>query len=222
MKLGRRLAAAASLVRPGIPVCDVGTDHGLLACFLAQKGISPLIVASDIAEKPLDAARNLIASLGLEGQVRTVLSDGLRDIPPDLAGEICILGMGGELIAEILQECPYAKEEKRHFILQPMTRANYLRKFLCEQGFSIEREIPVEEGVHVYTVMSVVYTGEKYIPSALFQTVGRIPESNFPDRETYLRRELIRIERICDGKCRSGQPYPEEEALAESLRELLK
>ena len=76
MKLGRRLAAAASLVRPGIPVCDVGTDHGLLACFLAQKGISPLIVASDIAEKPLDAARNLIASLGLEGQVQTVLSDG--------------------------------------------------------------------------------------------------------------------------------------------------
>ena len=64
VKLTSRLRTAADLCRRGVTVCDVGTDHALLACYLAQTGAKS-VIASDVREGPLSAARRTIAEQGV-------------------------------------------------------------------------------------------------------------------------------------------------------------
>ena len=192
MVLDRRLMAAASQVRPGSPVCDVGTDHGYLAAYLAAEGISKQIIASDKNEKPLSAARRTLEENGLAGKVELFLSDGLSSVPPEKAMDIVIAGMGGELIASLVLDWPYSREPERRFILQPMTRASYLRRRLCENGFAILRELPILEDGHCYTVLLAAWDGIIRRPDPIFQMVGRIPEENTPEAAGYLRGERER------------------------------
>ena len=154
VKLTGRLSAAAALCRRGVIVCDVGTDHALLACYLAQNGAKE-VIASDVKEGPLSAARRTIAEQGVTN-VTAVLSDGLDRI--DYADDVVICGMGGELIMKIISGCRFLSEDTR-FILQPMTKADTLRRELYRGGFDIIEERAVREGDRFYTVMLARYTG---------------------------------------------------------------
>lgn len=58
------------------------------------------------------------------------LSNGLENIAENEADDFVIAGMGGELIAAILDSCAYAKNSEKHFILQPMTKSEVLIKYL--------------------------------------------------------------------------------------------
>ena len=68
--------------------------------------------------------------------------------------------MGGELIARIVTECKFTTPDTR-FILQPMTKAEILRRELYRKGFEIEREEAAKAAGKIYTVMLVKYTGIK-------------------------------------------------------------
>ena len=161
VKLTGRLSAAAALCRRGVTVCDVGTDHALLACYLAQNGAKE-VIASDVKEGPLSAARRTIAEQGVTN-VTAVLSDGLDRI--DYADDVVICGMGGELIMKIISGCRFLSEDTR-FILQPMTKADTLRRELYRGGFDIIEERAVREGDRFYTVMLARYTGAAQEPES--------------------------------------------------------
>ena len=68
--------------------------------------------------------------------------------------------MGGEVISGILQRCDYIKSDAYSLILQPMTAADHLRKFLTQNGFEIEKEIAVEDNSKLYTVISARFCGD--------------------------------------------------------------
>lgn len=204
--LDARLRAAASLVRGDVPVCDVGTDHGYLAAWLAEQGRAGRVTASDVNSGPLEAARRTLAARGLEGKVKLALSDGLRGIPPEDAADVVVCGMGGELIAEIVLSCAYLREPERRLILQPMTQAPWLRETLAREGFRLLRELPVVDRNHCYTVMHWQYDGASRVLGPLERIVGRIPQENVPAAGAYLQRELRRAEEIAEGLERSAQP----------------
>ncbi|MBQ7835151.1 MAG: SAM-dependent methyltransferase [Ruminiclostridium sp.] len=157
VKLDPRLLAIAEMVRLDGKICDVGTDHALLPCFLAQQGAAD-IIASDVNDGPLKAASLTIAQYGFENSVRVMKSDGLRDIPP--CDDVIVAGMGGELIARIITECTFINENTR-FILQPMTKPEILRRELYINGFEIEKECTAQSAGKTYTVMLVKFTGKK-------------------------------------------------------------
>ena len=69
--------------------------------------------------------------------------------------------MGGETIAEILSSCKWKELATKRFLLQPMTRAPFLRHWLCTHGFGIMAERACVCGDHAYTVMQVHYTGAR-------------------------------------------------------------
>lgn len=184
VKLTSRLKAAADLCRRGVTVCDVGTDHALLACYLAQTGAGS-VIASDVKEGPLDAARRTIAEQGVTN-VTAVLSDGLDRI--DYADDVVICGMGGELIMRIISGCRFLSENT-HFILQPMTKADTLRRELCRSGFEIAEERAVREGDRFYAVMLVKYTGVRQEPDELFCLCGRIVD---PDMLRHIAGKLLK------------------------------
>lgn len=94
---------------------------------------------------PLENARQAIRRYHLEDRIVACLSDGLDEIAPDWAQDIIIAGMGGELIAAILARAPWLRNEGKRLILQPMTHAEDVRRFLYKNGFSILKENAVQD-----------------------------------------------------------------------------
>jgi len=212
VRLTSRLRAAADLCRRGGTVCDVGTDHALLACYLAQTGASS-VIASDVREGPLDAARRTIAEQGVTN-VTAVLSDGLDKI--DYADDVVICGMGGELIMKIISGCRFLSENTR-FILQPMTKADTLREQLYQSGFEILEERAAKEGERFYTVMLVKYTGAKQEPDELFCLCGRISD---PDMLRHIAGKLLKNAAGMEASGSNAEQARHLHRLAEQIREM--
>lgn len=158
INLDKRLAMVASMVRRGSRVADIGTDHAYLPVYLVQNGICPSGIAADIRSGPLEAARRTVTEAGLMNVIALRLGDGLAPVAADEMDDIVVSGMGGETIVEILSAAEWVKDERLQLVLQPMTRAEELRRWLLTGGFSITQERLVRIGHHLYPVMAAKYT----------------------------------------------------------------
>ena len=186
IRLDPRLAAIAKMVRLNRRICDVGTDHALLPCFLREAGAAD-IVACDINEGPLEAAAATVAKYGAEDSIRLIKSDGLESVPP--CEDIIVAGMGGELIARIVTECKFITPDTR-FILQPMTKAEILRRELYRKGFEIEREEAAKAAGKIYTVMLVKFTGIKAEIEERFAFFGK---NESPEYAESVKKRLLKL-----------------------------
>ena len=176
--LDERLSAAASMVRAGVRFADIGSDHAYLPIYLCSVGKVECALASDINKGPVAAAVENIAQYGVEGKVTAILSDGLcgaRDFSPE---DIAILGMGGELIVSIIDKAEWVKDKNIRLILQPMTHAHTLTKYLLDNGFSI-----VDEKIcatlstrsdRIYRVIAAEYSENKDAWSDAEYLIGKI------------------------------------------------
>lgn len=151
--LDNRLKMCADMISGKGIVCDVGTDHALLAAYLITNGKCEKVIASDINEGPLESAGKTVEKYGISGKVDLVLSDGLKNVNGEGVSDIVIAGMGGETIVKILSECQFDLNGIR-LILQPMTKAEILRKWLADYGYKIVSENGVSEGEKLYTVIT--------------------------------------------------------------------
>ncbi len=195
-----RLAAAASLVRQGARLADVGCDHGYVPVALVKSGRIPSAVACDINEKPLLSCRRLVAAEHLEDKIKCVLSDGLAAVGEEEADDILLAGMGGELIARILGDCPYVC--KKHIVVNAMTHPELAREWAYQNGFAIQNDIILPDGRHHYCVFDMVYTGEikAYTQTDCF--LGCI--SDFSDKAYF-----IHLLRYLENKQKGGSDYAE-------------
>lgn len=157
--LSPRLRAAADLVRGGAFISDVGTDHAYLPIALALEGKIRGAVASDINEGPYLCALRNVAANGLSKKITAKHTAGLCGIESYGPTDILICGMGGELIASIIDEAPWTKNKKIRLIVQPMTHPEILREYLIKNGFTITHETLVREE-KIYQIFAAEYTGE--------------------------------------------------------------
>ena len=171
-RLSRRLYAAFLLVEGGKTLADIGTDHGYLPIALVQSGRVPYAIASDINPLPLQKARENIEMEGLSSKVELFLADGAQGLEGK-AEEIVIAGMGGELIADIVDKARFVHTEGFHMVLQPMTKIPFVRRYLWDNGFSVLCEKYVEDAGHFYTVLSVVFTGKNTEYDVLDAEIGK-------------------------------------------------
>ncbi len=214
--LNPRLDACAAYVQKGGVVCDVGTDHAILAVHLVEAGIAKKVIASDIGEGPLAAAERTIAKHGLQAAVQTILSDGLAQVPPEGITDIVIAGMGGETMIHILETCPWSLEQVR-LILQPMTKADVLREWLYAHGFAIVQETCAREDKFYYAVMQVVYTGLQRAIDPLTKRIGKMQLSQ-EDCRAYAQRQYAQVCAARDGREQAGMDASEFADAAEALR----
>ncbi len=201
--LDGRLSVCASLVRQGARMADVGTDHAYLPVWLAKNGRIASAVASDIREKPLRSGAENIERYGVGDIVTTRLSDGLDEISPDEADDIVIAGMGGELISDVISRAPWLKSSGKRLILQPMTKPETLRAFLCANGYTIESETPCAHGGKFYTVLLVSYTGEITEPTPAFLYAGRL-ENDGELAKGYMNVVLTKLLKKRRGRSHDG------------------
>ncbi|HEY8346746.1 MAG TPA: class I SAM-dependent methyltransferase [Symbiobacteriaceae bacterium] len=154
--LSPRLAAVADLVLPGLPVADIGTDHGYLPVYLVQAERIPRAVASDISPGPLEAARRTVAAEGLGDRIDLRLGPGLSVLQPGEAATVVIAGMGDDLVASILDEAAATGRLAgvRRLVLQPMGTGETVRQWLASHGWRLVAERLVAEGRHIYVILA--------------------------------------------------------------------
>ena len=138
-RLDRRLAAAASFIREGAVIADVGTDHAYLPIALCLAGRISGGVVTDINKGPIERAMANIRAHQLDGRLAAIHTDGLRGAEKYSPTDITILGMGGELIAGIISRAEWTKDKSIRLCLQPMTHAEILRGYLAENGYTDSR-----------------------------------------------------------------------------------
>lgn len=172
-ELKGRLYTIKTLIPDGVRVADIGTDHGHLPISLIKSGNVSGVIATDIREKPLASARQNIEKTGTVG-IELRLGDGLSPILPHEVDYIVISGMGGEVISSILSDCDWIKDKKFTLLLQPMTSADALRRYLTENGFEIIEETALSDSNKLYTVIKAAYSGEKIKKSEAFYRLGKI------------------------------------------------
>lgn len=193
MKLDLRLTMVASLVRPGKPLADIGTDHAFVPVFLILNDIIPSAYACDIKVGPLDNAKKTIDEYDLNDKVTPILSDGLTTVPHDV-NDFVIAGMGGELIAKILSDSKWVEEVGNHFVLQPQTHAESLRQYLFGAGYEILKEDVVLDKRHLYLAMEVVYTGKVMGHEKCDYYLGELKNSNSIYKNNYIEYVISRLD----------------------------
>lgn len=203
--LDNRLSLCASFVRTGTRLADVGTDHAYLPVMLAAQGKIRSAVACDVRQGPLENAKASILENDVGHLVRAVLSDGLDNVAPGDAEDIVMAGMGGELIATIIQRTQWLYDSSKRLILQPMTRMETLRLFLAENGFLIEQEKACVSGKKCYSVMCCRYTGSKRSCSPKEQYIGQLDRDPSPEAEQYIRMISSKLQKKAAGLRRSGK-----------------
>lgn len=217
----RLLSAIPYLHRGGV-VADVGTDHAYLPILLVSEKISRSAVACDINEGPLQRAKEHIEAANLQGKIQTLLTDGLHGVESYHPDDILIFGMGGELIVKILNEAPWVKKTSISLVLQPMSRAEILRAWLTENGFSIRGETLSREEQY-YQTIHAVWNGKKEIYSESELLLGKFLPENELSRG-FLKQKIGVFEKILAGKKASSgaDTAYEERILADLAKRLLK
>ena len=200
IKLDSRLNAVASLIRPGSVIADIGTDHGYLICYLLEKGVCHKGIAADLRKGPLENAEQTVLSCGLQDRVRLILSDGLMNIEENSCDEIVIAGMGGILISEIIEKAKWVYDKNIHIIAQPMTHAEYFRRFLCENGFVIEKEVTATDSKRHYCVISCYYDGVKKDYPESYYYLGELLKNKDEITLKYIEKMLFALEKKLDAQ----------------------
>lgn len=193
VELTPRLAAVAGMVEKGSVIADIGTDHAYIPAYLIEKGVIERAFACDIKIGPLQNAEKTMREHGI-GSVDFILCDGLSGVSPESIDTVVIAGMGGEMIAAILEQAPWCRDARYRFVFQPMTKAEVLREYLYRTGFEIQRETLAAEKDKLYTVMLVCYTGVSRNISEVLALLGEARAD--PLFEEKRRREIKRLKAI--------------------------
>lgn len=201
LRLQPRLQCLADCVPQGTRLADVGTDHGYLPVWLLQNGRIASAIASDINAEPLEHARRTAAEYGVTLDLR--LCPGLDAVAPDEADTVAIAGMGGETIIAILQAAAWDWRGKT-LLLQPMTKAELLRRYLTEHGFRIASERLVRDKGTIYPVLTVE-AGESAPPTnaEAWCGAGLLRDPLYGD---YARDRVRKLERAAAGLRQAKTP----------------
>ena len=84
MKINSRLKTIGDLVEKDSICLDVGCDHALLDIYLVKQKKNIKAIASDIADGPIEAAKNNIKREKLEGIIEIRQGDGLSTYTNDI------------------------------------------------------------------------------------------------------------------------------------------
>lgn len=199
--LDKRLSAVSGYVS-GKTLLDVGTDHAKLPVWLLLENKIEKALATDINEGPLKFAKELIKETNFEEKISAFINDGIKGIDLSEVSDISICGMGGELIAEILEKGKDEHYYNINFILNPMTRDDELRRYLSLNGFVIRDETAVCQNGKVYSVMKASFEDGKREISSLEALIGPF-RGESEEEKAYIDKVINRYKKqLCDNEKR--------------------
>lgn len=135
MNISRRLDKLIQTAVCCTVLADIGCDHGYVGISALKSGKADRVIAADVAEGPLSAARINAAAEGVSDRMDFVLSDGFKAISSG-AGIQCavIAGMGGILMRDILKNGGLGRfKELRQLVLSPQSDIDLVRRYIIEE-----------------------------------------------------------------------------------------
>lgn len=150
-KPGARKEALLALMPPCDLAAEIGADHGITAAHLLRSGIAGRLLVTDISAASLAKAKRLFALHGLLAQAEFRVADGL-DALDGPVGAVLVAGLGTATIRGILQR-GRGRIGNAALILQPQQDPVLLRRWLMENGFSMDAERIAQEDGRYYVVM---------------------------------------------------------------------
>lgn len=160
MKINDRLKKIGDLVEANSFCLDVGCDHAFLDIYLVKKNKNIKAIASDIAEGPVEAAKQNIKREKLENKIEVRLGNGL-DTYSDEVNTIIISGMGGRNMIGIFKRHLEVLKKVDTIILSPNNYQIDVKKFLINSGFYIDNEEFVKDKKFIYQII-VFKKGKKH------------------------------------------------------------
>ena len=197
--MNNRLYKICSYIKTGIGVIDVGTDHGYLPIELCKNGYKGNIIAADINEDPLNKAIRAAEEAGFSDRISFLLCDGLEKCDNKLIDRIVIAGIGGDTICGILERAQWCKDFRFTLHLQPMSKAEVLRKWLVVNGFEIIAEDMVVDNETIYQIISARYGKETILNEAQLYLGLKELHSDLLLYEDYKNQLIIRFKRAIEG-----------------------
>ena len=221
--LNARLLSAAELVRQNATFADIGTDHAYLPLFLLEEGRIEYAYCSDINAGPLASARKNAEERSMTDKISFVLTDGASVLSGKGITDYAICGMGGELIADIIDRAPHFCDAGVNLILQPMSRQAVLRKYLASRGFEIKCESYSYDAGKYYVCLLATYTGQKREIDEIESELGNpyVESRNDVAKLGYLRTLAAARTRALEGKRMGGASCEAEEALVAALTDAI-
>ncbi len=164
--LSKRLLRVANYVPKGATIADIGSDHAYLPCYLCLQDQTRRAIAGELNEGPYQSARNQVRRSKLNGRIDVRKGNGLAVITKDDRVEVVtIAGMGGGLIASILEEGKKELAGVQRLVLQPNVAAIHIREWLYTNDWRlIDEDILCEDG-KIYEIV----VAERGIDHALYE-----------------------------------------------------
>ncbi|MCA1058027.1 tRNA (adenine(22)-N(1))-methyltransferase TrmK [Rossellomorea aquimaris] len=152
-QLSKRLEAVVSYIPKQSRIADIGSDHAYLPCYAVNKGIASSAVAGEVVKGPYLSAKKQVEEAELTKEVEVRLGNGLEVITPGEVDCITIAGMGGTLIASILEEGKHKLTNEPRLILQPNVSAKSIRTWLMDNEWDLIAEEILEEDDKLYEIL---------------------------------------------------------------------
>ncbi len=199
-KMSNRLKMIAENVSNCTTIYDIGTDHAYVPISLLQNGVCISAFATDVKEGPLIIAKKNIKKYHLEEKITTKQGDGL-DVIDENSDCIIIAGMGGILITELIKSNIEKARNINQLVIQAMNAEEILRKFMLNNGFTIEFEKLTQEGNKIYNLISFTYTNSinNYLEYEYYSSRYLVSNHNQLLRK-YLQPKIKRLNDIIKGQ----------------------
>ena len=220
MKLSDRLQLIADEIHCGETMADIGTDHGFLPLYLLETKKCPKVIMADISSGSLAKAEENCKMAKPDGDYELRLGDGIDILEDGEVDVVAIAGMGGNLIADILEWNMAKSRSIKRYILQPRRHVGKLRHWLYCNGFEIVKESLVEEGKFICEILTVesgpAENGKEAEYGADFDYPDSLLEHVNPMTEAYLHRKLELENMILDNINKNSQNAGEEGILCKA------
>jgi len=152
MNITKRISSICRHI-DGQRLADIGTDHCFLPIHAIKSEKALAVIATELNAGPLERGRVNVAREGLLDRIELRLGDGFSPIMPGECDCATISGMGGMLIANILERGVSVVCELRQLILSPQSDHALVRQTLHKIGFEIYAEDMVKEGEKFYPLI---------------------------------------------------------------------
>ncbi|MCA1063427.1 tRNA (adenine(22)-N(1))-methyltransferase TrmK [Rossellomorea sp. AcN35-11] len=152
-QLSKRLETVVSYIPEHSKIADIGSDHAYLPCYAVNKGIASSAIAGEVVEGPFLSAKKQVEDAELTREVEVRFGNGLEVIAPGEVDCITIAGMGGALIASILEAGKTKLTNHPRLILQPNISAISIRSWLMDNDWDLIGEEILEEDDKIYEIL---------------------------------------------------------------------
>ena len=192
LAINKRLKLVAEYVE-NRRLADIGSDHAYLPIFLAKNNKIDFAVAGEIVEGPHKVSIKNVQEENLVGVIDCRKAAGLDAIElSDNIEVITICGMGGKLIADILEKGKEKLANKPNLVLQPNVGENFVREKLQELGYEITAENIIEEDGNILTAIGA---------SAALPYSFKLLSYYLDEEKLHELQALMCYDKVCDTFC---------------------